>query len=235
MPKIITLADIGDAIVKNDAKWVILGGVMPQTKLLDTGSKPRMYRLQCGGCGKLVWVNYANLRKGVSSCCRACSKLPSMEKIRTLIKKYDQLWIPSMVHKTVKKHRLFWMKCGGCSKYFWVKWRPFSQGNCTGCRSCAKRNAAGSLQDPMKYYKHPLMKAWRRMGAHTIKNKNARQWNSFDAFKKWALDQGIVFDRGPVLMKTDKSKPFSESNCYWKHTLETGKNTARVDYRKGYG
>jgi len=226
MPKIIQLEDIKNTLTASGSHWQLEDGKNPERKYAEAGHL--LLKLKCGLCSNKVWVTYSHIKSRKSKCCKKCSRIPSLDKMRALIQKYDQLWIPSQVHKSVKNRRFFWMKCSGCSKHFWIAWSKFSQGLSTGCRSCTKRKIHASLKDPTRYYKHPLMATWRRMGAHTIKDKSARKWESFQAFKEWTLAQGVVFTSEPVLKKKDKTKPFSPENCYWVNTKETGRNTIRI-------
>jgi hypothetical protein len=228
MPRYTTLQDIQDTKDKHHHHWEWDPGKMPEKK--NKTPSRAYYYLTCGLCKNKHWVLFSNIKKGVSKCCARCSKLPTLEKMHALIKKHNMLWIPSLIHKPGSKSRYFWMKCGGCSKHFWVRWQRFSQGAGRACRSCSKRQSAGSIKDPTKFYKHPIRVAWRRiLFDHGVVNKEIKgtlpEWKDFSAFKDWCMSNGFSASTAPTLEKKDKKKPYTPENSYWKRTKETDKNT----------
>lgn len=233
MPKIVTLEDFQKTKEQHKHHWEWEPGKMPEKKYVPPSRS--YYRLTCGICKSKHWVLFSNIKKGHSMCCKKCTRLPTIEKMQELIKKYDMLWIPSLIHKPGSKSRYYWMKCKGCNKHHWVRWQRFSQGRVTACRSCAKRHSHGSIQDPTKYYKHPIGAAWRRVRldldlAYKDLNINISEWKDFNGFKEWCLRNGFVASAEPTLKRKDKSKPYSPENCYWENS-KTIRNTIHM---RGY-
>lgn len=228
MPRMLTLHDYVKAL--SGSGWALIDSLkMPRIRYTEKHHK--LVQILCTKCRTSHWVLYQNVKSGKSKCCKNCSRVPTKERLSALVKKYDMLWSPTAIYKTKNGRRIYWMVCTGCKKGYWVAWSRFSQGDSTGCKSCAKSRSHGSLQDKTKHYKHPIRAAWRLMGAHSISRKDQRQWGSFEEFKEWSYASGYCDSSKPIIKKKQKHLPFSPSNCLWVATTENGRNTVKERYK----
>lgn len=171
------------------------------------------FLLFCGVCKDERWVRWSSLRAGATKCCSKCTRLPTLEKMHHIVKKYDLFWKPTLVFKRdIKtKRRLYWMTCK-CGLKRWVRWNQFSMGLVRGCRSCSAIDAIKAPKDPMFRAKHPMKQAWYRIIKTCKETKRANPWKDFVSFKSWSIENGY---KSGAMFRRKKRGLTDPHNFFW--------------------
>jgi len=234
VPKILTLEDLNSVKEKIGFHWKWNPLFLPQKKIVGKSARAYFY-LTCSLCTKQFWVEWGSLKMGRSMCCTRCTakkRVPTIEEMLAIVKKYDMLWQPTNINKIDGKtyRRKYWMKCI-CGKPEWVRWNHFQQGSTHGCKSCSTRRIKNGL-DESDYSKGELKKFWYYINRYIREKQVTKMWNDYGHFRKWALSTG--YRKGAKLLRKNSRGNFEEENCYWnfdKAVQKISPNTVRI---KGY-
>ena len=221
MPRILTLDDLLKVKEEIGFHWTWDPiHVMPKSKTVGKSHR-RYFHFTCI-CKNKSWVEWGAVKCGRNMSCHRCSRMPTLEQMQSLAKKYGMLWKPTLVFKICpkSKRRMFRMQCA-CGNWHWVRWAHFQQGRHKGCRSCGMRIAKGTINDPYPS-KHPIKAQWRRIEFDQKINKYPAYWHNFEEFKDWSIANGYTNGSEFVLRVRDKDIGYRPETCAWKNKNTVG-------------
>lgn len=215
------------------------------TALYMTGKRSKsgciIWHCQCD-CGQEIDVVSSRLNSGHTTSC-GCNKLSHLEGM-----KFGKLTVIGRA-ETIVDDEPVWNCICECGNKIQVRHRFLTHGYTKYCQKCGRQISESNLIESRERLhadkRKRLYGIWYRMKSRCNNSQSAdyayyggrgisycKEWNSFDCFEKWALENG--YDDNLTIERIDVNKDYSPENCTWITLSDqqgNKRNSLRVIYK----